>query len=319
MTGKGLYRKARAAALGLVVAVATIVPVAPVAAGDDAPAEVWLISTRAAPRCTIRETPEARIGYWRLQDGCSWRRTDDEMFFRGTGEPMPVIVFVHGNRADASAAIRDGWYIYRRIRQEASGRPFRFVLWSWPADRIRGGPRRDAQVKAGYTNVQGYYLAECLDRLEDVPVTLVGYSFGARVITGALHLLGGGQLAGRQLCRQGDSQVPPIRRAVLVAAAADADWLWPGRRHGLALSQVDRMLITRNGRDPVLKWYPLMYRCGGPRAMGYAGPAGCGCLEQIETLNVTGTVGRNHDWARYAADPRLRRRLGWYCFLEPTE
>lgn len=30
-------------------------------------------------------------------------------------------------------------------------------------------------------------------------MTLVGYSFGARVITGALHLLAGGQVAGRRL------------------------------------------------------------------------------------------------------------------------
>ena len=331
-TAKRSWQSTAWAAALLAIGGVAIVSVAPATAADDACGEVWLINTRSAPHSLVPETgnavpetgnavpdaPERQIGYFRLHDGCDWQRADSEEFFHGTGEPIPTIVFVHGNHADASAAVRDGRLLERRIRQQAAGCPFRFVIWSWPADRVRGGPRRDAQVKACYANAQSHYLAECLDRLEgDVPVTLVGYSFGARVITGALHLLGGGRLAGRELCRQDVPQSQPIRRAVLVAAAADADWLWPGRRHGLALSQVDRILVTKNRRDPVLKWYPLMYGRGGPQAMGYAGPAGCGCTENIDVLNVTSTVGRNHDWARYAADPGLRCRLGSYCFLEP--
>jgi len=112
-------------------------------------------------------------------------------------------------------------------------------------------------------------------------------------------------LAGGELRPQDDPQAPALRRVVLVATAADADWLWPGGQRGSALSQVDRVLVTENRHDPVLKWYPLMYRCGGPQAMGYAGPAGCRCIASIDVLNLTRTVGRNHDWARYAADPRL--------------
>jgi len=317
-TTKRLRQNTASAVALLAIGGVAIVSVAPATAADDTYGEVWLISTRAAPRCGVGQTPQSGIGYWRLEDGCSWQRTDSEAFFHGPGETVPTIMFVHGNRADASTAVRDGRILARRVRQEASGRTFRFVIWSWPSDRVRGGPRRDARVKAGYTNTQSHYLADCLDRLApDMPVTLVGYSFGARMIIAALDLLGEGRLAGGELRPQDDPQAPALRRVVLVATAADADWLWPGGQRGSALSQVDRVLVTENRHDPVLKWYPLMYRCGGPQAMGYAGPAGCRCIASIDVLNLTRTVGRNHDWARYAADPRLRCRLGWYCFFEP--
>lgn len=323
----GTIRRIVAAA----VALAMLAAVRPTAA-DDSAGQVWLISTRGAPRCSSVDPDHAPICYWRFRDR-KWDPAKPDDFFEIDGQPVPMTLFIHGNRTDLNGAIGDAWRVLRRMRRDAAGRPFRFVIWTWPSDRIRGTNRRDVRLKAAYSDVQSRYLADCLARLDrdhpNVPVGLIGYSFGARVITGALELLAGGRVAGRTLpqsdaanqdaAEPADEKRGPRRRAVLVAAALDADWLLPGRRHGRALSQVERMLVIKNPRDPVLRFYPRMYHRGGPQAMGYAGPAGCPPAEKIELLSVGCSVGRNHDWAHYAASPGLLRRLAWYTFLDPPD
>lgn len=300
------------AAAALAVAVCVSARPAP---AESASAEVWLISTRCAPRSGRVDTGLGQIEYWRLGADNRWLAADADAF-RETGEPaVPTTFVIHGNRQTHAKAIRSGWGVYCRMRRDAGGRPFRLVIWSWPSERIRGTNRRDVRVKACRSDMQSCYLAECLSRLDpDLPVCLVGYSFGARIVTGALHLLAGGQVAGRALGEPSGVGRRPIR-AVLVAGALDADWLLPGRRNGLALSQVERLLVTRNCRDPALRLYPLMYYLGGPQALGFAGPACCGQSEKIELLDVSCSVGRTHAWARYLQSPGLCGRLAWYTFL----
>ncbi len=174
--------------------------------------------------------------------------------------------------------------------------------------------------------MQSYYLARFLGSIRpDVPVSLIGYSFGARVATGALQLLAGGQIACRSLPqavvteRKAAGQRP--YRLVLIAAAADANWLLPGCRDGLVLPLVDRVLVTANCCDPVLRWYPRLYGRGGPEAMGYVGPscsAQPGSCDKIEVIDLSCSVGRIHDWHTYETAPELTGRLGWYSFLEPA-
>jgi len=295
------------------------------ATADDASGQVWLINTRCAPRSGRLDWASESITYRRLQADRRWLPADGDELFLGGDRPVPTTIFIHGNRTSGSQAVSDGMRIYRRIQREVPERPFRLVIWSWPSERVRGGIRRDIRVKASQSDAQGYYLAECLRRVSpNVPVSLIGYSFGARVITSALHLLAGGQVAGRRLPDDVGRELPapeqaPLRRAILVAAAVDADWLLPGRRNGLALSQVDRLLITKNGRDPVLRWYPLTCGRRGPEALGFAGLAGCWLDERIELLNVSCSVGRFHDWARYLTSMGLRRRLAWYTFLHAPQ
>ncbi|NQU19919.1 MAG: hypothetical protein HQ567_01445 [Candidatus Nealsonbacteria bacterium] len=288
--------------------------------------EVWLISTRRAPSSGSLQAAEQRIDYWRLGQQHRWVKMDGDAFFNDADPDVPTTFFVHGNRTTANMAVVDGSRVYRRMRAEADGRPFRLAIWSWPADRIPGRVRPDVQVKAARADVQSYYLAQCLRRMDrNAPVCLIGYSFGARTIAGALHILGGGRLAGRNLPQTAEPTPPAeptrptLRQAVLVGCASDTGWLLPGRRNGLALSQVDRMLITRNGRDRKLKRYSMLYRLGGPKALGYVGPAGCRLSEKIELIDVSRFVGRAHGWACYEPSPQLRGRLGRYMHLEPSE
>jgi hypothetical protein len=256
-----------------------------------------------------------------LAADCRWVRTDAEAWSTVDHANGPLCVFVHGNRASQREAIEMGWGVYHYLAEQAD-RPFRFVVWSWPADRVRTRNLSDVRLKAQRSDAQSQYLASWLGRLHpESRVSLVGYSLGARIITGALHMMGGGRVAGREMRADKDTPRRAPLRAVLVAAAADNDWLLPNRRNGLALDLVDRVLVTRNRRDPVLRRYHFMYGLCGPRALGSTGPAGSARLgsdrDKIEVVTLDCCVGRNHDWIAYLQARPLRSRLGRYAFLEP--
>ena len=55
---------------------------------------------------------------------------------------MPTAVLVHGYGTDADWAVRHGNSFRSLIEQQACGRPFRLIVWSWPADREPVGFRR---------------------------------------------------------------------------------------------------------------------------------------------------------------------------------
>ncbi len=294
----------------------------PCAAAEEPSSHLWLISTRAAPRCGSIDSAKEHLGYWRLEDDCQWAKSDAEGFLDPSENSLPTTIFVHGYGLRECEAVSAGWALYRRIECNQADRPHRFVIFSWPSNRIRGTRFRDLRTKAALCDVQSYYLASCLrDVGPEVPIDLVGYSFGARVVTGALHLLAGGQVAGRSLPEINETDRPlvedqpqPPRRAVLIAPALDADWLAPGRRNGRALEEVRRVLIVRNPRDPAMKWYALLDRRRRPRALGFSGPTGGVETGRVETINVSRSVGRDHDWFRYLRAPALNSRLSRFLF-----
>jgi hypothetical protein len=197
------------------------------------------------------------------------------------------------------------------------------VIWSWPAERIYRRNNIDVNLKAAYSDDEGYYLALWLAELRPgVKVSLIGHSFGPRIITGALHLLASGEVAGRCLPEKTTStwkagKRNPIR-AVLLAAGIDDAWLAPGGCHHLALSLVDRMLVTRNDCDRVLRWYSRTCGYGGIEAMGFTGPCGLTDPSKVEVLDVAGTVGKFHDWRCYCSAANMCSRWAFYTFLGDT-
>ncbi len=165
--------------------------------------QVWLISTRSAPRYGNLENGLEKITYQRLdvRDGSAGWLLSDADAFRASGDPsIPTTVFIHGNATGADVAVRQGWSFYSRMRQIAAGRSFRLVIWSWPAERVVRGIRADVQLKITYSDTESYYLARTLPSVTPgTPVSLVGYSLGCRIAGGALQLLAGGQAGGRRL------------------------------------------------------------------------------------------------------------------------
>ncbi len=288
--------------------------------------EAWLVSTRSVPlSCPSGVQPEDFSYQVSRGEDAGWNQADAGAFFGAVDGTAPVIVFIHGNRSDRCDAVNEGWSTYRQLLGQSGDRPFRFVIWSWPADHVRGGPRKDALIKADRSDTQSFYLAAWLDRLpQETPVGLIGYSFGSRVICGAIHLSEGGTLVGMTLEPAARKEQRRPLRVMLIAAAVDSEWLLPGSRNEKAPQGIEQMMVTRNCCDPVLRLYPRMRRYDSSSALGFAGPASPKRLAEtglaLETVPVESQVGRDHSWYTYLRSSAVRSRLGWYAFLtdEPT-
>ena len=111
---------------------------------------------------------------------------------------MPTVIFVHGNQITPCDAKCEGLAVYRRLMRHGSDAPpIRFVIFSWPSAKVSGGLLNDVRVKAMRTGPAGCQLAWLIDQMPaETPLSLVGFSFGARIITGGLHVLAGGSLGG---------------------------------------------------------------------------------------------------------------------------
>jgi hypothetical protein len=163
-------------------------------------------------------------------------------------------------------------------------------------------------VKAQKTYLQSYILADFVGRHDcQTRISLIGFSYGGRIIIGAQHLLGGGALCGRVLADGRCDQAPKTRVAVW-APAIPADWLHPEGLNGRALAAVDRMLLYYNSRDSLLRFYRKKLSESHTDALGYRGI----CRQSLgnyaavlEQYNVTKFVGGHHKWTRYMASPQL--------------
>lgn len=269
--------------------------------------QLWLVSDRGAG-CGV-SGDGVKLQYWRYQSGQGWVRSDLDSLLEAEDPQALTTVFVHGNRIPSCEAFTKGWSAYRSLTRCADERPVRFIIWSWASDAIRG-PVNDARVKAARTNPSGYHLAWFLDRLDgQAPVSLWGHSFGARIVTGAMHLLGGGELCGYRLSERVHADRTPMQ-AVLLVAAIDNHWLLPGHFHGRALSQTSELLLINNSCDALLKRYHVLYgrRCM-VQAAGYMGLVTRGMNAEdrakIHQLDACCYVGRRHLFAGYLAAPGL--------------
>ncbi len=279
--------------------------------------ELWFISSRVP----LHESEGSiRLHYWKYDGEADWKAATLEEFTAADPE-IPICFHVHGDRVSISQANIGGWQYYQALVTDRVRRtPLRFVIFSWPSDGKIGRNIDDVRIKAARAESHALYLAWVVDQLPaNARVSMIGFSFGARLIGGALHLLGGGRLRGQQLSERAPHE-PRAIRAVFLAAALDNDHLLPGRGFGAASTQIDYLLIARNQRDHVLKWYPLLYQFmlrphRGKQAMGYNGFAGMGLVPRlngrIEHHDVSGLVGDTHQWPSieyYAGDFLKRMR-----------
>ncbi|MHB0959209.1 MAG: alpha/beta hydrolase family protein [Pirellulaceae bacterium] len=280
--------------------------------------EIWLVSTRHVIRAGSGEDPGLRAQ--RLVPGTGWQPADIHELYAPATPDQIMVVFVHGNRVPHESVIPEGRRMYRLLTAGvADAPPMRFVIWSWPSAQIRG-QLRDVREKARRTELAGYCLAWLLRQLpESQHVSVLGYSFGARIASGAMHLIGGGQLSGRAL--PGPSIGSPNTRVVMMAAALHSNWLRPGGYHGLAVSQLDYLLNLYNYRDPVLKRYHALYRHSRAMALGYSGmyTEDMGRLAtRVEQQDVTDSVRCSHDAINYLHSPCVLQHIREVLFWQPV-
>jgi len=155
-----------------------------------ASADVWLVSTRhlACGSCPGTGQPE----FWRLREDAQWDAADQGAFLAADRRGIPTVFLVHGNRTDACDAVAEGLAFCEDLETLAPKAKFRLVVWSWPADRVTRRHRPDLQIKDVASQHEAVHVAGMLQRIRpEVPVCLVGYSYGSQTIVGAIKLLAG--------------------------------------------------------------------------------------------------------------------------------
>ena len=282
-------------------------------------AQVWLISTHQADWQTDLSEAFSIIRYWRLGSSAQWKATDQEAFFADLAFPMPTVIYIHGNWTQLDTAIQQAWTISGPLWQAAGQRRFRLVVWCWPAERTSARLLTDLRFKAGRSDVEAYLLARHLQRMAcSEPILLVGYSFGARVITGALHLLGGGRLMGRSLLSEAGDSEPSCwgsRKGLSAEAGRSGPTRLPAgfgqdNRVGQAAHSLPRRQVglpaggqTENSSHRTGRFRGILIAAAIGNDWLLPGGRHQQALSQLEKLLVT--VNR--------ADPALR----WYPRLEP--
>ncbi len=266
--------------------------------------QLWIVSTRNTSYCNPSIEQTSRLKYYRSDVNCRWQPATLGDLLSADDPAVTTLFYIHENRVTRGESFQRAHAVFDRVSCFAGDRPFRLIAIAWPADRISCRPRPDVQAKAHRSEAHGFYVAWLIDQMNpDILIGLFGYSFGPRMITTALHYLGGGSIRNTVLANRVHPERRPVR-ATLMAAALDAHWLIPGQRHGNALTQVDQMLVLVNSRDKALRWYPRLYRGRrGPHALGYVGLSRDSRIaqygERVSQWNVTGYVGRTHSWSVY--------------------
>jgi hypothetical protein len=278
--------------------------------------QIWIVSTRhlGCPGGVKYDPP---LAFWRYEKG-RWQPATAAEFYAADSADFVTPIYVHGNQIDSSLAASYGLSVYfELVGKLDSEPPARFVIWSWSSDQIKG-PLRDVRAKADRSDVDAVYLGQFLAGMKsEVRAGVMGYSFGARIASGGMQLLGGGSLLGHCL-----APAPrPHVRVAMWAAAEHNHWYLPGQFHGQALAAGDAWFNTINCCDPILSRYRWIDKCSNPVAAGYAGIYGRNLLPadvnaRIEEVNVTNIVGGEHNWriylySRYIQD-RTRDYVMWH-------
>ena len=178
---------------------------------------ILLISTRPVGCSTDAATLANGVLACEKLSG-KWSESTAESLLGSLDPTLPTIFYVHGNQISACDARKRGLDVYRRLVCCAcDDRSIQFVIFSWCSDKIRG-PLHDFRVKAARTRLIAGQLAWAVNQTPaDAQVGLLGYSYGARVITGATHLLGGGSLGCLAVEDNSPERMREIERARLEA------------------------------------------------------------------------------------------------------
>lgn len=238
---------------------------------------------------------------------------------------IPICFMVHGSFVIWESMLRDSAGTYRWLRNAAPDRPVQMIFFTWPSDDTSNWlPNAvdtvDARRLGHRAEMNALYLADLVTRVPDHnPISLIGHSHGARMVSAALHLLAGGTVDGR--CLRGGQYHHQRIRAVLAAAAMDHHWFNPGERYGLALYRAEAVMNLRNRLDFPLIFHPT-HQLFARSALGRTGVTwlderrlGCDACRVAE-CDVTGLVGMRHYWPYYYREPEIACAIRQYVYFD---
>jgi pimeloyl-ACP methyl ester carboxylesterase len=272
---------------------------------------VWLMSARGVP-CG------GQPGCFRFAPQGNWIPTSMADFHAYDDPQVPTVFYAHGGRATAEDAIDMGWDVLRQLSPPDDPRPFRLVIYSWPGGRYN--LRMVSELREWSTTAEqsGATLAAAIGQVPpDVPVSLVGHSYGASVILSALDGLARSEAGQNTLAPPGNGR---RYRVVMMAPAIENTCVWPGQRYGASLYKVERLLLLYNTRDMLLSQYHWVRPGRNERALGYTGFISVPRLPdpqpQVAQLDVNQALGTRHRWTHYEAANVLRNTARDFVLFE---
>lgn len=255
--------------------------------------EIYEISTRHLSdrfRSINFNQPNVEVNKWL---GNHWSRSTVEDALPIGGSGMLTVIYVHGNFMERNNAL-ERVRIVNGYFKSYSDRPYRLLMLSWPSQREKK-PLRDVLSNAESAECQSLYVAWMLQRLRnEAQVSLLGFSFGARAVTGGLHLDAGGVLPGYVTSPMQTLDASTLNaslkyRVGLVAPALDRNWIELNGRHQMAMSHVESLVNLYNSKDPILRRFRFIDRLSRPIAAGFAGFAGLASFaDPRATVPLTG-------------------------------
>jgi hypothetical protein len=284
---------------------------------------LWFVDTRNCPQ--VMGTDPWRCCRIRQFDasGELVERTPQELFAQTIGRP--VLIQVQGSLTTPDIALGGLLWTHTWLQ---SGRAIQadtvLIAFDWPSQRVYQFDPRDINEKGRRAYIAGDHLARFVQAFPAASrICLLGQSFGGRVVTSALHLLGGGALNSQdhdpQVC------LPTLRpdlqvRGVILAGASDHTWLNPGARLDHVLHGCEGFLNLYNRRDEALRLYPMLIRSDHRRALGRVGLTNkdldrLGPLAgRYEEHDLHDLLGREHTLLDAAANLQIARWIAPYVW-----
>ncbi len=282
----------------------------------------WIVSTEASPQSFDSTPPVFCPRVTRFDDCVGFRRSNLPELSQSIIPGLPVCIVVHGSFMDAPSVYPESRETWKWLKNGRPDLPFQMIYFSWPSDEsLTALIGVDILILGSRASRNGHYLASLIQQLPpECPVSLFGHSHGTRVISSALHLIGGGTVERYRHPSACAGCTGRRFRCVFTASAIDHDWFNPGQEFERALCCTECLLNLKNSKDCVLSVYPLR-RFGSSRALGKTGFTAKdrvrlqGWSAKVVDLDVSSEIGHSHLFPEYANRPWLATKISNYVFF----
>jgi len=270
--------------------------------------DIWRIDLHAVAYLNADEQNFLKLKYYRWENN-QWQVAEAKTFFDTQQAEMPLIVFAPGYTSTTSQTTQTGLALVKHFDPD---KPCRVVFWNWYSEKGQGTLRCDVRNKLSIIGRTADYLALFLQKMQpQSKVCLFGFSFGSRIVCEATESL-----------RKSGQRPDGLRLNLVVSGAAtDAHWFAKGHKHGDVPEIVEKILVTYNPEDWVLRFYHLMYGLRHKsKALGRTGlpmqRIDSAYRDRFENIVVNRYIGDEHQTLYHVQTPVFRSRIDGYFFFE---
>lgn len=282
--------------------------------------DYWIVSTRCC-KAQVECCQPCNYQVYRFDGPSPARGANLNELYASLQPGVPVCFMAHGSYVEWNSMLQDCAQTYRWLRQAAPHQPLHIIFFTWPSDdSTRLVQTFDVNKLGRRAELNGLYLAQLVAGVpEGHPISLLGHSHGARMVSATAHVMAGGEIDGRCFAKGPDYR--HRLRIVLAAAAIDHDWFNPGGHLDRTLCRSEAVLNLRNRHDFPLLFYPTR-RLFSSRALAITGVTrgdrwrlgdqNC----RIDDCDITPLVGLGHVWGHYYCQPDIAAAIRHFIYFD---